>query len=166
MTRVFLTIILTLAMYGSVSAQGMGASLVPPSSATDTAKKSGSWQDASTWTDGTVPTIADRVFIPAGLTVTNHATAEALWIHAAGKLTFCDHCDVQFNVHTIYVPMGGSFSGHATGRVIIEWLDGPFLPGDTTQLSRGLICHGMLMVSGNPKLHGCAVSDSLLAAGT
>lgn len=152
-------------MYGSVSAQGMGASLVPPSSATDTAKKSGSWQDASTWTDGTVPTIADRVLIPAGLTVTNHSTAEALWIHVAGTLACCDHCDTQINVHTIYVPMGGSVRLHSTGKCVVEFLPGPFLPGDTTQLSRGLICHGMLMASGNAKLHGCAVADSLLAAG-
>ena len=152
-------------MYGSVSAQGMGASLVPPSSATDTAKKSGSWQDASTWTDGTVPTIADRVLIPAGLTVTNHATAEALWIHVAGKLTCCDHCDTQLNVHTIYVPMGGSYRQHSTAKSVVEFIDGPFLPGDTTQLSRGLICHGEFMASGVAKTAWGPVLDSELGVG-
>lgn len=157
--KVFLTIILTLAMCGTSLAQ-MGANLCPPSSATDTAKQTGSWQDASTWTDGTVPTIADRVYIPPGIAVTNHATAESLWIHAAGKLTFCDHCDVRLNVHTIYIPMGGSFSGHATGNVVTEWMDGPFLPGDTTQLSRGLICHGECMLSAVEKTAwGVVLSD-------
>lgn len=155
MTRVFLSIILTLATCGSVSAQ-MGASLVPPSAATDTAKQSGSWQDASTWTDGTVPTVADRVFIPVGLTVTNHATAEALWIHAAGKLACCDHCDTQMNVHTIYVPMGGAFrlgmpGMPATGNVVLEFQLGEFLPGDMTKLSRGIINHGEFTICGNEK---------------
>lgn len=163
--RAFMSVVAALALCG-VSVAQMGGNLVPPSNATDTAKQTGSWQDAATWTDGTVPVAGERVYIPSGITVTNHATtADVLWIHAAGKLTFCDHCDVQFNVHTIYVPMGGSFSGHGTGKVVVEFLPGPFLPGDTTQLSRGLICHGEFMASGVAKTAWGPVLNTELPVG-
>ena len=166
MKNICLTIA-TVVMLCSVASAQMGASLVPPSSATDTAKQSGSWQDSATWTDGTVPVAGEKVFIPAGFTVTNHATtADVLWIHAAGTLACCDHCDTQINVHTIYVPMGGKLKLHSTGKAVVEFIDGPFLPGDTTQLSRGLICHGEFMASGNDKLDWCAVADSQLAVGS
>lgn len=154
--RSFLSIVVALALCGVASAQ-MGANLCPPSSATDTAKQAGLWQDASTWTDGTVPVAGERVLIPVGMTVTNNGTtADVLWIHVAGKLTFCDHCDTQLNVHTIYVPMGGVLDLGATGmpttgKCVVEWLPGPFLPGDSTKLSRGLICHGEFMACGLQK---------------
>lgn len=129
----------------------MGDTLCPPSSADVVATQSGSWQDAATW-DGRIPAAGDRVFIPAGVTVTNHATtSDVLWIHAAGVLTCCDHCDTQINVHTIYVPMGGALRLHSTGKCVVEWLPGPFLPGDDTKLSRGLICHGEFMAQGVAK---------------
>lgn len=149
----------------------MGASLVPPSSATVVATQSGSWQDASTW-DGRIPGAGDRVFIPAGITVTNHATtADVLWIHVAGTLTCCDHCDTQINVHTLYVPMGGSVRlgmvGHqVTGRSVIEFVPGPFLPGDITKLSLGLICHGEFMACGLEKTAWDSVDGDLAVGAT
>lgn len=143
----------------------MGEGLVPPSAAECVATQSGSWQAAATW-DGRIPQAGDRVYIPAGVTVTNHATtADVLWVHVAGVLTCCDHCDTQFNVHTIYVPMGGSFRLHSTGKCIVEFLPGPFLPGDTTQLSRGLICHGEFMASGVAKTAWNQVLNAELPVG-
>lgn len=144
------TIIASLLLCGAAWGQ-MGANLVPVSSATHTAVASGSWQDAATW-GGAVPPAGAKVYIPPGITVKNDGTtADVLWVHVAGKLTFCDHCDTHINVHTLYVPMGGSFSGHTTGKCVTEFTPGPFLPGDATQLSRGLICHGEFMVSGVEK---------------
>jgi hypothetical protein len=152
------SLICLLLLCGSAFGQ-MGANLVPPSSATDTAKATGSWQDAATWTDGTVPVAGERVFIPAGITVTNHTTtADVLWIHVAGTLTVCDHCDNQISAHTLYIPMGGRFQlGQpgmpATGNVVLEFPPGPFLAGDTNKLSRGVINHGEFVVCGLEKTH-------------
>lgn len=152
-------LLIALAFCGTASAQ-MGANLCPPSSATCIATQSGSWQAAATW-DGRIPQAGDRVYIPAGIIVTNHATtADVLWIHAAGTLTCCDHCDTQINVHTLFVPMGGALRLHSTGKCVVEFTPGPFLPGDTTQLSRGLICHGEFMASGVEKTSWCEVEGN------
>jgi hypothetical protein len=48
---------------------------------------------------------------------------------------------------------------------VVEFTPGPFLPGDTTQLSRGLICHGEFMASGVEKTAWGEVIDSDLPAG-
>jgi hypothetical protein len=137
----------------------MGDSLCRPVDATVTAVRSGSWQDVSTW-NGHVPVAGDRVYIPTGINVSNHGvTADVLWIHVAGTLSVC-HCDnpsdAQFNVHTIYVPMGGKVDfgdvqNPMRAKCVVEWLPGNFLTGDTTQLSRGLICHGEFMACGQSK---------------
>lgn len=167
-----LLIVAALALCGSASAQGMGASLVPPSSATDIAAQSGSWQEASTWTDGTVPGDAEQVLIPAGVTVTNHATtADVRWCLVAGVLDCCDHCDVEFNIDTTFVAMGGALrlgtlGMPATGKVVYEFPPGPFLPGDMTKLSRGIINHGEFTVCGNEKTHADEVVAELLAGST
>ena len=93
----------------SLTAATMGENLCPPASATHIAIASGSWQEKTTWSRGVIPSTNARVLIPAGITVTNHATtADVLWIHVAGTLKVCDHCDTQINVHTVYIPMGGS----------------------------------------------------------
>lgn len=145
-----------LILCSAVHAQ-MVASLVVPSTATDTAARTGLWQDASTWADGTVPVNGEKVYIPPCCNVTNNGvTADVLWVHVAGTLTLCDHCDTQLNVHTLFVPMGGRFDdGHVgmprTGKAVVEWLPGPFLPGDWTKLSRGVICHGEFTACGAEK---------------
>lgn len=145
----------------------MGASLVPPADADCHAVRSGSWQDAATW-DGAIPQAGERIYIPAGITVTNHATtADVEWIHVAGTLRCCDHCDTTINVHTLYVPMGGAVRLHSTGKCVVEWLPGPFLPGDTTKLSRGQICHGEFMASGVEKTAwGEVLNEQLLVGAT
>lgn len=166
--RSFLTVVCALALCGAASAQ-MGANLCPPSSATDTAKQTGLWQDASTWTDGTVPVAGERVLIPAGMTVTNNGTTvDVLWIHVAGVLTCCDHCDTQLNVHTLYVPMGGAVrlgmpGMPATGKVVVELIPGPFLDGDWQKLSLGVICHGEFTAAGLDKLGWCEVAADVAA---
>lgn len=146
----------------------MGANLCPVASATIAAGASGSWQDTATWRlkdmggnwsipATSPPTTGAMVYVPPGITVTNHATtADALWIHAAGTLTVCDHCDTQVNVHTLYVPMGGAvrvggMGMPVTGKAVVEFLPGPFLPGDWQKLSRGLICHGEFTAAGVEK---------------
>jgi hypothetical protein len=135
----------------------MGANLCPPASATDVAICNGSWQDDSTWQDGTVPGGGEKVLIPSGKTVTNNGhTADILWIHVAGTLKACDHCDTQLNVHTVYEAMGGHFNyGEQgmplTGKAVVEFLPGPFLPGDWQKLSRGLIAHGKVTINGPEK---------------
>lgn len=157
--------VLMLGMSQIASAQ-MGGNLVPPGAADVYAVRDGSWQDPVTWSGGTVPATGQRVFIPVGLTVTNHAvTADVLWIHVAGKLTACDHCNTKLNVHTLYVPMGGSLRLHSTGSCVVEWLPGPYLPGDTNKLSRGLICHGEFMSDGRAKTAWGPVSNMELPVG-
>ena len=162
--RIFLTVACALALCGTVSAQ-MGANLCPPASADCVAVASGSWQDAATW-DGKIPQQGDRVFIPAGVTVTNHATtADVLWIHVQGALQCCDHCDTRINVHTLYVPHDGALKLSSTGTCTVEFLPGPFLPGDTTKLSRGLICHGEFVAKGNEKqARGIVLEDLPIGA--
>lgn len=141
----------------SLSAAHVGENLCPPATATHTAVTSGSWQDKKTWSKGILPGAKARVLIPAGVTVTNHAkTPDVLWIHVAGTLKVCDHCDTQINVHTVYIPMGGSMQlGMPTmpcqGQTVLEFNDGPYLPGDTDKLSLGLICHGEFMACGQDK---------------
>jgi len=141
----------------SLTAAMMGENLCPPSSATHIAISSGSWQEKTTWSRGVIPSSNARVLIPAGITVTNHATtADVLWIHVAGTLKVCDHCDTQINVHTVYVPMGGSMqlgmpTMPCTGKTVLEFNFGAFLGGDTDKLSLGLICHGEFMACGKEK---------------
>lgn len=157
---------LATALAERVAFGAMGDTLCRPEDADCVAVQSGRWQDLATW-DGKIPQQGDRVQIPAGVTVTNHATtADVLWIHAAGVLTCCDHCDTQINVHTIYVPMGGALRLHSTGRCTVEWLPGPFLPGDSTKLSRGLICHGEFMARGVEKTAWCEVAAECPAGAT
>jgi hypothetical protein len=168
--RIFLTVACALALCGVASAQ-MGSALVPPSSADCVATRSGSWQDAATW-DGKIPQQGDRFLIPAGVTVTNHGvTADTLWGYVAGTLKVCDHCDTQINAHTIYVPHGGSFQlgkpgMPATGNVVLEFTPGPFLPGDTTKLSRGVINHGEFVVCGQEKTHADEIVADLPVGAT
>lgn len=155
----------------SVASAQMGANLCPPASADCVAVTSGSWQDAATW-DGNIPEAGDRVFIPAGVTVTNHATtADIRWCLVAGVLDCCDHCDVQFNIDTTFIAMGGAVrlgqpGMPATGNVVYEFPPGPFLPGDTTKLSRGVINHGEFTVCGLEKTHADEIVADLQIGAT
>lgn len=150
----------------------LGANLVPPVTATDTAAQSGSWQANETWVDGTIPAAGEKVLIPSGVTVTNHSTtADVLWIHVAGVLTCCDHCDTQLNVHTLYVPMGGrldlgSVGMPRTGKTVVEFTGGEPLPGDWQRLSGGLICHGEFTACGAEKTTWDAVAADVSAGAT
>lgn len=159
----------------SVFAAEIGHDLCPPDTATHRAVQSGSWQEATTWSPGIPPTGA-KVLIPGGITVTNHATtADVLWIHVAGVLTTCDHCDTQINVHTVFVPMGGAVRiGMPTmpcaGKTVLEFvpgsavgLDGPFLPGDWQKLSLGVVCHGEFMTCGQAKSAWLTVDGDIVA---
>ncbi|MFO1092520.1 MAG: G8 domain-containing protein [Planctomycetaceae bacterium] len=167
--------ILCLQVCSTISAADIGQDLCPPEIATHRAVQSGSWQDTTTWSPG-IPPAGAKVLIPAGMTVTNHATTEdVLWIHVAGVLTVCDHCDTQINVHTIYVPMGGAVRlGMPTmpcaGKTVLEFvpgsavrLDGPFLPGDWQKLSLGVLCHGEFMACGQDKSAWLDVDGDLVA---
>ncbi|MBL8850559.1 MAG: G8 domain-containing protein [Planctomycetaceae bacterium] len=153
----------------TVSAAHIGENLCPPTSATYQAVQSGSWQDAATWKPG-IPPAGARVLIPSGMTVTNHGrTADVSWIHVAGTLTVCDHCDTQINVHTVYVPMGGAVrlgmpTMPAAGKTVLEFLPGAFLSGDWEKLSRGVICHGEFMACGTEKT-AWGIVDGDLAVG-
>jgi hypothetical protein len=165
-----LRILLCVLVLCGVAQAQMGANLVPPSTADCVAVQSGSWQDAATW-DGNLPQQGQRVFIPPGRTVElDGDTADVLWIHCAGTLTCCEACDSQLNVHTLYVPMGGSFrlgvpGMPATGRKAVEFLPGPFLPGDQSKLSRGAIVHGEFVACGREKTAFATVTDSDLPVG-
>jgi hypothetical protein len=145
----------------------MGASLVPPGAADIYAVRDGSWQDPVTWSGGNVPQAGQKYYIPPGITVTNHAvTPDMLWGHVAGTQTFCDHCDTQLNVHTLYVAHTGKLRVHSTAKCVTEFVPGPFLPGDKTQVTRGLINHGEFMVSGVAKTAWGEVLEDLPVGAT
>jgi hypothetical protein len=136
---------------------------------------SGSWQDPKTWKGGKVPSEAEasRVFIQTGTTVTIHGGAPAgcKWVNVGGKLTVCDHCDVRFNVETIYVPMGGNLDigtpgRPRTGRVIVEFTPGGFSSDDKGQWSRGLVSMGRVTAAGVPKTEYGVLSAELPVGAT
>lgn len=162
----FFAAILILCSLASVAIAQMGANLFQPSAATDTAAQSGSWQDAATWADGTVPAAGEAVYIPPGVTVTNHATiADVAWIHVAGTLSACSHCDTQLNVGTLYVPMGGEIDIQATGQCTIEFIDSSTHNGDWQKLAGGLISHGRVRIQGLEKTAWSEIADAELAGG-
>lgn len=166
---------------GAVAVQHfMGENLCPVESATHVAIVSGSWQDASTWANGTVPTDGARVRIPCNCWVTNHATTAKLqWIHVEGVLDVCDHCTTLFRTHTIYIPMLGRMMVGTSSMPIapdvtagIEFLSGPevglagdYLPGDWQILSCGLVCHGEFKACGAARTPWVE-ADATLAANT
>lgn len=124
----------------------------------------GDWETPTTWQPPEVPPTGSQVLIQCNSVIKIHQnTNDIRWIRCDGVLTGCDHCDYKLSVHSIYVPMMGRFRFGMpdmpfTGKVTIEFvpgsavgLTGPFLPGDWSKLSLGVLCHGEFMVCGADK---------------
>lgn len=169
MIRLLCALFLFCAMETTVLAQP-GSNLVDPSNATHIAVQNGSWQDTETWDNG-IPNSNSQVYIPNNIHVTNHEnTADIKWINVDGILDVCTHCNTKINVHTLYIGMSGHVYLGKPGMpvestAILEYVNGPFLPGDYQKLSLGMICHGEFFAEGLEKTHALVVDDTVLNVG-
>jgi hypothetical protein len=135
--------------------------LVPDAAVSHTAIRDGAWSDKNTWKDGRLPAADANVLIPKGKTVTlDHVSRVALrTVRIDGKLQFSPDRNTALLVDTLVVmPEGCLLIGTPTRPIaagkqarLIFADRGPLdTRWDPTQLSRGLISHGIV------KMHGAA----------
>lgn len=167
-------LLVLLLLCGTAHAQLPGPStLFAPERCTHTSVKDGRWQDADTWNTGTVPNEAagDRVCVQPGTHVTIHGgeAAGCRWVNVGGKLDCCDHCDIRFNVETVYIPKGGDFMLGSSampckGKVVVEFTPGEW-GEDRAQWGRGILNMGMASIAGLPKTEHGVIANAELPVG-
>jgi Secretion system C-terminal sorting domain/G8 domain len=126
---------------------------------TVTAINSGRWEDAATWSSGSIPASKDMVVIPAGINieVRRKETARIRYIEVMGTLTMNPTSNSQLLVETLMVqPIGALIIGTATTPVSanvsaeIVFLDYGAIT-DPTKTDRGLVVMGTCSMYGVKK---------------
>ena len=151
--------------------------LVPDGAATNTAIRNGNWSDPSTWAFGQVPQAGAMVNIPAGYTVTYNVNgaSQLKWLRVNGALTFSTTQSTKLTLDTLVVsPQGtltiGTASNPIPANVTAEvdfTANGPIdTTWDPTQLSRGLISHGVANIHGAMKTSFVALAGNAMAGDT
>jgi hypothetical protein len=146
----------TPAVYAAMQAEVQHVlNLVPNSSVTDEATKSGNYSDASIWSAGHVPTAQDNVLIDSGVSVLiNNTSAKANTLRVDGKLSFSQTTDSLLTADTIVVNAGGDFEMVSPNPAVHTGLtfsdNGPInRVWDPYGLSRQLIGIGLMDQTGN-----------------
>jgi hypothetical protein len=148
--------------------------LVPTSSATHIAIKSGSWFDPTIWQNGEVPKDNADVWIKPEVAVTYDAQSEARihTIRLDGILEFAEDRSTKLLIDTFVVsPTGTLIMGDSdhpiasdyTARVIFTSDRSIDTAWDPKQLSRGLISHGTASIYGADKLDFTALNHDAIA---
>ena len=151
--------------------------LAPDGAATNTAIQNGNWSDLSTWAFGQVPHAGATVDIPAGYTVTYDvsSTSQLKWLRVNGTLTFSTTQNTKLTLDTFVVsPQGTLIMGTAANpiqaKVTAEvdfTANGPIdTTWDPTQLSRGLISHGVASIHGAVKTAFVTLAGNAMAGDT
>jgi hypothetical protein len=133
--------------------------LVGADSVTHTAVRDGRWSEPATWKDGKVPTANANALIPTGkaVTVDTESAVALRTLRIDGTLRFAADRDTSLLVDTIVVPPAGQLiMGTAEApiarerRARIIFADrGPIdTEWDPNLLSRGLIAHGVVSMTG------------------
>lgn len=133
--------------------------LVPRDQANCVAICDGSWSDSSIWWNGRIPQNDDQVLIPHDRIVDYDiaATVSVLTLRVDGVLNFASDRDTFLTVDTMVNTSTGTLNiqtpaGFETEIAIAE--NGPIdVDWDPALLSRGVISHGQVMISGAEKLH-------------
>jgi hypothetical protein len=159
--------------YGAVLHQEL-LDLVPTSTATHVAVKSGSWFDPATWQGGKIPNDGARAYIPEGFSVTydGESAARLKTLRVDGTLQFAADRNTKMVIDTFVVAPAGKLSigtqsnpikADKTARIIFT-SDSPIdTSWDPTQLSRGLISHGQARIYGANKLDFVTLQGDALA---
>jgi G8 domain/PKD domain/RTX calcium-binding nonapeptide repeat (4 copies) len=148
--------------------------LVPESSVTHVATKSGLWFDPKTWQGGMVPSDGANVLISRGVRVTYNQQSEARLktVRLDGILEFAHNKNTKMVVDTfVNTPDGKLWIGSDKKPVqanrtahIVFTSDKPIdKTWDPKQFSRGLISHGEAEIQGADKLDFVAIKGDALA---
>lgn len=143
---------------------------------TSIATKSGSWFDASVWSNGRVPIAGERVLVPYGavVEVDEVSDADVQTIRVDGELRFATDVDTQLRVDTMVVSDSGRLvigdAAHpiqddVTARLVFTDSGPVDTQADPFSLGRGLITHGAVEMYGAERT-AFLESRTLLARGT
>ena len=136
--------------------------LVPVSQATHTAVANGSWFQASTWDNGTIPGTGARVYIPQGKMVLYDGKSDArvFTLLVNGHLKFSESKSSKLVVDTLFVNRTGFLQAGSPGipipsgvttDIIIADNGDIDVTWDSSLLSRGIVCHGKALMHGQEK---------------
>ncbi|MEM7522605.1 MAG: G8 domain-containing protein, partial [Pseudomonadota bacterium] len=133
-----------------------------PSDASHTAISSGDWSDPSTWEGGRIPDAGADVYIPQGIAVRYdvNSDAELHFVRVDGGLHFATDVDTRMEVDTLLTDYASHLTigtaeqpvepGVQTEIVIVD--NGAIdLSVDPSQLSRGVVTHGVVEIHGAAK---------------
>ena len=122
------------------------------------------WEDAATWSAGTVPDLDTRVIVDGVVTIRGTgAVARSVGVYPAGRLSFNPSAATRLRTAELVVFAGGTLqigtralpiAPAASAEVVIR--DLPFA-GDPRQHLRGLV-----VVDGTLEVHGRRVAESFL----
>jgi hypothetical protein len=153
--------------------------LVPAHEATHRAVvNNGSWSSPSTWNSGTIPGNGAKVHIPSSFTVTYdvNGAANVRWLRINGKLAFARTLTTALNVDTIIVDAGGEWEQGTPGNPIasnvsstVTFTDSGAIDTtnyDTYFMSRGLLSHGKVRMSGATTTPFLKTNSALAAGAT
>jgi hypothetical protein len=129
---------------------------------TITAVANGGWSAAATWSPARVPTVGDRVRVPAGRSVTYDRVADdkLACLGIAGLLTFRTTGNTRLKVGTTYVYLGGELRIGTAATPLPSTVRAEFIIGDQAldtgtdpeQYGTGILVFGMVRIAGTPKL--------------
>ncbi|WP_159450396.1 G8 domain-containing protein [Bradyrhizobium mercantei] len=137
--------------------------LAPVAEATFTARQSGRWLDAATWSGNEVPTDGARVVIPGGTDVVldgRIADRSFEWVRVMGSLRLSSDKSTLLRVITLLVDVDGTLNiGDAANRVAsLAAAEICFMPRkgrdrdrDPLDLGGGLLSHGFMKIYGAAK---------------
>src|SRR5262249_24102577 len=128
---------------------------------THTASRDGLWSQKETWKDGMLPTEGANVLIPKGRTVTlDHVSDVALrTVRVDGQLEVAPQRDTALLVATLVVlaearlvigTAAQPIAADKRARLIIADRGPLDTKADPTQLGRGLLSHGTIILHGAP----------------
>lgn len=132
--------------------------LVKLTEATNAIIRSGNWSDASIWTDGKIPAVGAKIWIPAGVSVTydvNDTQTKIETVRVDGKLTFNPHVNTGLKVVTMVISgvlqigdVGERVDADKKAEIIFAGRGPRNKTYDPKDLSGGLIVHGQVLIYG------------------
>ena len=145
--------------------------LADPGNATHVAVASGPWSDAATWQDGAVPDDGAAIHVPAGVQVTIDSllTETVDTVRVDGTLRFDPETDTELRVDTLVGSPASTFEMGTPERPITPDVTATIVvadrgPIDTardpSQLGRGLVLHGKVVVQGTDRTDWIELADA------